>query len=83
MTAAFALQLYAPFVGLIALAFWMGVLSQRVSQLEKGHDGVTQLGNDMAVVKTDVGHIAKSVDELKGDLKKVTDGPASRRKPSE
>lgn len=30
-----ALQLYAPFVGLMALAFWMVVLSQRVRQLEK------------------------------------------------
>ena len=35
MTAAAVLQLYAPFVGLMALAFWMGVLSQRVRQLEK------------------------------------------------
>lgn len=35
MTMAQVLQLYAPFVGLMALAFWMGVLSQRVRQLEK------------------------------------------------
>lgn len=38
MTFALVLQLYAPFVGLMALAFWMGVLSQRVRQLEKDCD---------------------------------------------
>lgn len=38
MTLAQVLQLYAPFVGLMALAFWMGVLSQRVRQLEKDSD---------------------------------------------
>lgn len=35
MSAGDVVQFYAPFVGLMALAFWMGVLSQRVRQLEK------------------------------------------------
>lgn len=34
MTFGQVLQLYAPFVGLMALSFWMGVLSQRVRHLE-------------------------------------------------
>lgn len=34
MTITQLFQLYAPLVGLLALAFWTGVLSQRVKQLE-------------------------------------------------
>lgn len=35
MSLAEVLQLYAPFAGLMALAFWLGVLSARVRQLER------------------------------------------------
>jgi len=34
VTVAEAIQFYAPLVGLLALAFWSGRLSQRVTQLE-------------------------------------------------
>lgn len=54
MSAGDVVQFYAPFVGLMALAFWMGVLSQRVRQLEKGasdgsdmNDKVTRLTVEM------------------------------------
>lgn len=35
MTVTQLFQLYAPLVGLLGLAFWVGVLSQRVKQLEE------------------------------------------------
>lgn len=79
MTAADALQFYAPFVGLMALAFWMGVLSQRVRQLEKGGDSAAAMAKDFADVKADVRHIGQSVDELKDKLRWVTEPAAPYR----
>ncbi len=73
MTAADVVQFYAPFVGLMALAFWMGVLSQRVRQLEKGGDATAKLVEDVAEMKSDVRHIGTSVDDLKGQLAWATD----------
>lgn len=35
MTLAQALQLYTPLAGLVLMAFWLGVLSNRVSTLER------------------------------------------------
>lgn len=35
MTLSQALQLYAPLAGLLAVVFWLGVLSNRVSTLER------------------------------------------------
>ena len=35
MTVTQLFQLYAPLVGMLGLAFWVGVLSQRVKQLEE------------------------------------------------
>lgn len=83
MTSASMLQLYAPFVGLMALAFWMGVLSQRVRQLEKGGDSAAHLVADMAVVKADINHMKESIDNLTGQLAWVTEPApyAVRRKP--
>jgi hypothetical protein len=78
MTAGEIVQFYAPFVGLMALAFWMGVLSQRVRQLEKGGDGTASLAADVAEMKSDVRHIGKSVDELKGKLEWATEVPPLR-----
>lgn len=72
MTASALLQFYAPFVGLIGLSFWMGVLSQRVRQLEKGGDATKTLATDMAEVKTEIRHLGSSMDELKGGLTWMT-----------
>lgn len=68
MTAAAILQFYAPFAGMLALSFWMGVLSQRVRQLEKGGDATKSLATDMAEVKTEIRHLGSSVDKLNGSL---------------
>lgn len=78
-----ALQLYAPFVGLMALAFWMGVLSQRVRQLEKDGGGSAHLVADMSDVKADIRYLKKSMDDLTGQLAWVTEPApyATRRKP--
>lgn len=78
MTAADVVQFYAPFVGLMALAFWMGVLSQRVRQLEKGGDSTAALVADVAEMKSDVRHMATSIDDLKGKLAWVTEIPPVR-----
>jgi hypothetical protein len=52
------IQLYAPFLGLIALAFWTGVLSQRVKGLEKStedfsasHDAIIRMTTVMEGLK--------------------------------
>lgn len=76
MTTADVVQLYAPFAGLMALAFWMGVLSQRVRHLEKGGDGTASLAPDVAEMKSDVRHIRTDVDELKVKLAWMTEVPA-------
>lgn len=82
MTAAGMVQLYAPFVGLLALAFWMGVLSQRVRQLEKDGSGSAHLVSDVAEMKSDLRHMKVSVDDLAGKLAWVTEpAPPVIRRP--
>lgn len=83
MTAAAILQFYAPFVGLMALSFWMGSLTQRVRQLEKGGDATKTLATDMAEVRSDIRHIGSSVDELRGQLTwATTPAPPAQPKPA-
>lgn len=40
MTVTELVQLYAPLAGLLAVAFWLGVLTQRVRTLERNSDGM-------------------------------------------
>lgn len=51
------IQLYAPIAGLLAVVFWLGVLSNRVAQLERDRDALRE-------------HLDESVKELRGALEK-------------
>lgn len=62
------------------IAFAMGRLFQRVSTVEKGHDAVTTMGNDLASMKADIRHMTKAIDDLKAALSAPS---RSRRKPAE
>lgn len=70
MTVTFAqvLQLYAPFVGLMALSFWMGVLSQRVRHLESF--GYMKVSNQVVEIMTKM----KGFDEKLDSLDRRTEG---------
>lgn len=67
------LQLYAPFVGLAALCFWMGVLSQRVRQLEKDSDrgSLIELKVKMAAVEKTVGNIDSALQGINRQLANI------------
>lgn len=58
-------------------AFAMGRLFQRVSTVEKGHDALATMGNDLAAMKADIRHMTRSIDELKSALAAP---PVRRRK---
>lgn len=62
------------------IAFAMGRLFQRVSTVEKGHDSVSALVSDVAEMKSDIRHMAKSMDDLSARLEWATQvAPAQRR----
>ena len=65
------------------IAFTMGRLFQRVSTVEKGHDTLSTMGNDMAEVKTNIVHMTRAIDALTAKLERVTEAehaPVSRRR---
>lgn len=55
------------------IAFAMGRLFQRVSTVEKGHDTLAMMGSDVAEMKSDIRHMAKSIDDLSNRLSWATD----------
>ena len=55
------------------IAFAMGRLFQRVSTVEKGHDSLATMGSDVAEMKSDIRHMAKSIDDLTARLSWATD----------
>ena len=63
MTVPELLQLYAPLAGMLALAFWVGVLSERVRGLRTD---VQDLRNESTVAE------APAVIRLEGDVKNLT-----------
>lgn len=73
LTLGHALQLYAPFVGLTALAFWMGVLSQRVRQLEKDSKPatMTELNIRMGSVEKDITTINHTLQGMNRQLANI------------
>jgi hypothetical protein len=63
------------------IAFAMGRLFQRVSTVEKGHDSVSALVSDVAEMKSDIRHMAKSMDDLSSRLEWATQvAPTARRR---
>ncbi len=51
MTVPELLQLYAPLAGLLALAFWVGVLSQKVKSLEEDVKDIKAQGAEGGVTE--------------------------------
>jgi hypothetical protein len=62
------------------IAFAMGRLFQRVSTVEKGHDTVSTMGNDMAAMKSDIRHMTQSIDELKDWMKRPAEAAQNARR---
>ena len=70
MSAGDAVQFYAPFAGLMALAFWMGVLSQRVRQLEKDSKPET-VSAQLARLDERMGSAERQLGSIDGHLQGV------------
>lgn len=74
------------FVQSAIVAFAMGRLFQRVSTVERNSDAITDMKSELAGMRSDLHHVSKSLDELRGQLTWATDvAPAGRqrRKPGE
>lgn len=67
MTLEQIISLYAPLAGLIALAFYTGVLSNRVRQLEATNKDKTDLKPEFASLRATVDGLAARMTELKSD----------------
>lgn len=79
LTLANVLQLYAPFAGLMALAFWMGVLSQRVRHLEsfgfmKVSNQITELKTKQDAMGEDVGEMKRAMEGVQRQLANISMG---------
>lgn len=78
MTLAEALQLYAPLLGIIALAFWSGVLSQKVSslrervaKLEREGDGDMKTVDRLARLETKMDTNTAGIEKLNRGMEGV------------
>lgn len=76
---AHVLQLYAPFAASVALAFWVGVLSQRVKHLEsfgymKVSTQVTELNVKMDSVTSDIGELKRAMEGAQRQLGNISMG---------
>lgn len=92
MTLTEALQFYAPLAGLLATTFWLGVLSSRVSTLEReerdrkdrepiertDHDTLVGLSNDMTSVKETLKGMARNYEGMQRQLANMTSGKGPR-----
>lgn len=61
------ISLYAPLMGLVALAFWTGVLSNRVRQLESDNKARTDLRPDLAALTATVDALGRRITDMKND----------------
>lgn len=82
------LQLYAPLAGLLATTFWLGVLSSRVSTLEReerdrkdrepieqtDHDALVLLSADMKTVKDTLKAMARNYEGMQRQLANIAGG---------
>lgn len=83
ITLADIVQLYVPLVGLIGMAYWTGVLSQRVRSLESTQDGEKKDGERLARVETlievqsgEIQALRASIDGLNRQLSNLMTGRA-------
>jgi hypothetical protein len=82
MSFAELVQLYAPLGGLLALAFWSGVLSNRVTALERDakasgamHDMVIRIDQVVINLGQTMDRLATTVTALEGDIRAVNARP--------
>jgi hypothetical protein len=68
-------QLYAPLVGLLVMAFWLGVLSQRVRVSERRQDATdaalkaaTAETTTVAVLGSNVGKMEKTLEKMEREM---------------
>lgn len=72
MTVAEVLQFYAPFAGLLALAFWTGVLSQKVANLTERLAKVEgEADGDISTVDR-LARLETKMDIQHGDIEKIS-----------
>jgi hypothetical protein len=82
------LQFYAPLAGLLVTTFWLGVLSARVSTLEReerdrkdrepleqtDHDTLVLLSGDMSAVKETLKAMARNYEGVQRQLATLSSG---------
>lgn len=76
MSPADLIQLYAPLAGLVALAFWVGSLSQRVKGLEVAAADNKEMEKSMIRLVVLVEQLTRRVDELAKELSWLSNIPA-------
>lgn len=88
LTAANVISLYAPLAGLLVVVFWLGVLTQKVTDavrriagLEKAERDDHGVISDLAVLKSDYHHMkasqeqqARAMEEIKRTLSNIASG---------
>lgn len=71
MTVAEVLQFYAPFVGLLGVVFWLGVLSNRVVTLEREERDRKEREKAIVDERDRIVRMETTIDAMKGQLDKV------------
>lgn len=92
MTVEQLLQLYAPLAGLLAITFWLGVLSARVTTLEREErdrkviereapeerDRVTRLETKFEAIDDHFEQMQRSISEIQRSLSNLVTGRGNR-----
>ena len=71
MTLSEALQLYAPLAGLLAVVFWLGVLSNRVVTLEREERDRKEREKTIADERDRIVRMETTIDAMKGQMDRV------------
>lgn len=71
MTVEQLIQLYAPLAGLLCMAFWTGVLSQRVKTLEDSAKDEKSSGERLVKVEVTLGTVHDDVQGIKRSMEGV------------
>lgn len=74
MTVTELVQLYAPLLGLLVLAFWVGSLSQRVVTLERDVGELKRDGEGEVTIRDRLTALETKFDIASGDIKSIKRG---------
>jgi hypothetical protein len=80
MTVTQLVQLYAPLAGLLIIAFWLGVLSQRVKQLESNMPDSKMLARlevKVEAIEADLQGIRRDIHTIQRQLGNLMTGGAA------